>query len=87
MEHQPANCPNCGSDELSWGYSAPPFQWQIECHEDGCGTYVVADNEDEAFSLWRRGKWTARIIEWDEDGMPCEFEFRDDGATQQEKGG
>lgn len=77
MNSEPKNCPRCGGDELSWGYSAPPFQGSVECHADGCEAYAVADNERDAIDLWNSGVWHGRPVEWDNHGNPCEFEFNE----------
>lgn len=78
---EPINCPRCGSDEISHGYSWPPMRGTVECHADGCETLVVASSEDEAIELWNAGDWTHRVIDHDEMGNPI-YEARDDTMEQ-----
>lgn len=66
----PRNCPRCGRDEISHGYSFPPMQGNVECHADGCEAVAVADTEAEAIAIWNAGEWTHRITDRDEDGIP-----------------
>lgn len=63
-------CPKCGSDEVSYGYSAPPFQGNVQCHADGCEVVAVADTEAKAQALWRSGEWTHEPVDRGEDGQP-----------------
>ena len=67
---EPNNCPRCGSDEISHGYSFPPRRGNVECHADGCGVLTVADDEDKAIELWNGGRWTHAIVDHDEMGIP-----------------
>lgn len=77
MSEAPKNCPRCGSDGLSWGYSAPPFVGGVTCHADGCHANTTAETEEEAISLWNKGVWHYRVIDWDDDGNPCELEWKE----------
>ena len=76
----PKNCPRCGSDELSHGWSAPPMSGSVQCHADGCECHTVAETEQEAIRLWNAGVWHSRVIERDESGNPSEFERNPDLA-------
>lgn len=70
------NCPKCGSDEISFGFSAPPMTGVVECHADGCEVLAVAATEDAAIALWNGGVWTHELVDRDDNGIP---EYR---ATQ-----
>lgn len=71
-------CPCCGKDELSFGYSAPPLVWTVECHAEGCEILVCASSEKEAVEKWNAGQWTHRVAGWDEHGHPY-YEARENG--------
>ena len=73
-EFKAKNCPRCGSDEISYGYSAPPMQGHVQCHADECEAFTTADTETDAIRLWNAGSWQARIVDWDDNGNPCEYE-------------
>jgi len=77
MSIEPSQCRACGSDEISFGYSAPPFQWEIMCHADGREVLVVADTEAEALMQWEAGEWSFRVVGHDETGRPV-YSRRDD---------
>jgi hypothetical protein len=62
------HCPKCGTDEVSYGYSAPPFVANVECHADGCEVVAVGQTEDEVQSLWRSGEWTHELVGRDDFG-------------------
>lgn len=64
------NCPRCGRDEISHGYSMPPMQGTVECGADGCEVVAVADSEAQAIQMWNEGRWNYRIVDRDEDGQP-----------------
>jgi Lar family restriction alleviation protein len=49
------NCPFCGGDEVSHGYTYPPEEGSVQCHD--CDAFVVADSEAEAIV-----KWNARAL-------------------------
>ena len=64
------NCPRCGSDEISHGYSIPPVQGIVSCHSDGCEITTVAESERQAIQRWNAGKWDFRVVERDDNGNP-----------------
>lgn len=77
MLDTPKNCPRCGSDEIGYGFSFPPFQGEVCCYADGCEVITRADTEADAIHLWNSGVWHYRPIEWDDNGNPCEFERKE----------
>jgi hypothetical protein len=68
MKSEPKNCPRCGSDEISFGYSFPPMQGSVECHADDCEIVTVAGSEVDAIDRWNNGKWDYRVTDRDENG-------------------
>jgi len=68
------NCPRCGSDEISYGYSCPPMQGHAQCHADGCEAFIADSEMGTAIRLWNAGVWQRRIVDWDDNGNPCEYE-------------
>lgn len=62
------NCPRCGSDEISHGYSAPPMQGTVSCHSDGCEITTVAKTERQAIQRWNAGEWDFRVVDYDDNG-------------------
>lgn len=67
---EPLRCGACGSDEISHGFSAPPFQGIAECHADGCEVLALAKTEAQAVAALVAGQWTHRVINRDADGNP-----------------
>jgi ribosomal protein L37AE/L43A len=44
------DCPFCGSDEVSYGYSYPPMVGVVECH--ACDAVLTGPTEAEAVAAW-----------------------------------
>ncbi|WP_267550300.1 Lar family restriction alleviation protein [Rhizobium rhizogenes] len=52
MPNEILPCPFCGSDEISHGYQAPPYQGTAQCHD--CGAAIIEDDEEAAIKAWNR---------------------------------
>lgn len=75
MMEDPNNCPRCDGNQLSWGYSAPPFVTSVCCYSEGCEAVTTDDHKEDAITLWNRGVWHYRITEYDDNGDPCGYEY------------
>jgi len=63
-------CPECGGDEISYGYSFPPYQGVVQCHADGCEIVAVAASERDALEKWAAGEWDYKVTSYTDDGQP-----------------
>lgn len=62
--HTPANCPFCGSDEISHGieFRYPDDIAHVQCHE--CDAFITAPSEIEALTAWNtRADSHHRLVE------------------------
>jgi hypothetical protein len=64
------NCPRCGSDALSHGWSFPPMTGSVQCFADGCEVIALADTEAEAVAMWNDGRWNYRVTDYNDNGLP-----------------